>query len=463
MLLMAWVSGRGFAGERNFYNVLAPGGADPWVLRHTDGDYYFTATTGSDLRLWRSRSLVGIVAGEMKIVRTAGGPGPSSQQFWAPELHFLDGKWYLYFAASNGDNAQHRMFVLENSAADPFEGDFVEKGRLFDPQADTWAIDGTVGEVEGTRYFFWSGWEGTSNVRQNLYIARMDNPWTLQSPRVELSRPTYAWETREDPDVNEAPQVLIRGRKIHVVYSASGSWTDHYCLGLLTARLDADLCDSRSWTKHAEPVFRSGNNVFGPGHCSFTKSPNGREDWIVFHAARASGTGWERNIRAQPFGWNTDQTPLFGVPVGPATLLPLPGGEVEHQRYQAETARLWGTSRLARVGSTVKVGHIDTPDSGVEFAVRANRAGPHILSVRFANGTDRGAVATHRVRVNQATEYTLRYPNGGWDRASNSLITIELKRGLNSVALQKGEGFAELDSIDVWPVSLRPRPLVTTE
>lgn len=456
ILAILWASPLSVAAvERSFYNTIGPNGADPWVLRHTDGRYYLMTTTGSDLVIRRSTSLVGIAAGERKTIRGAQSGGESSKEVWAPELHWLDDKWYVYFAASNGNNSNHRMFVLENDSPDPFEGEFREKGKICDPQADRWAIDGTVLDTGRQRYFLWSGWEGSDNVRQNLYIARMSNPWTLDSPRVEISRPTLPWETIGDPDVNEAPQVLIRGKTVCVIYSASGSWTDDYCLGLLTANLDADLLERTAWTKAPAPVFRRSDRVFGPGHCSFTRSPNGREDWIVFHAARYQGAGWERSLRMQPFRWNKNNLPEFGAPVPPGRLIPLPGGEPAHQRLEAEAARHTGKVKSAPLkwaSGKAKVGHLDTADSSVRFSARAASAGPHVMSVRFSNGTANKAAATHRVTVNSGAEQIVRYPNSGWDKFSNAFLEIQLERGMNTIVFQKGEGFAELDCIDLWPL-----------
>jgi GH43 family beta-xylosidase len=234
----------------NFFNVLAPDGADPWVWRHTDGRYYLTMTTGRNLTVVRSETLSGLGGGERKVVWTPPEFGPASRNLWAPELHQIDGKWYLYYAADDGDNARHRMYVLENEAADPFLGAFRWKGKLSAPGEDRWAIDGTVFRAGGTLYFLWSGWEGDEDVRQLLYLAPMRDPWTLAGPRVEISRPTLPWEVRgAPPAVNEGPEVLVRGGSVFVVYSASGSWTDHYCLGLLSAPAGANLLDPASWTK----------------------------------------------------------------------------------------------------------------------------------------------------------------------------------------------------------------------
>ncbi len=301
----------------DFYNVVAPAGADPWLWAH-DGRYYAAVTTGGDVTLIRSRSLSTLGAGERKVVWNPPPGSPVAKNLWAPELHRLGAAWYIYVAADDGKNANHRMYVLENQAADPFEGEFVFKSKIMDPNHDRWAIDGTVLQVDTKLYFIWSGWDGTEDIRQNLYIAPMSNPSTLSGTRVEISRPTHVWERAGGPPaVNEGPQVLVRDRLIHLIYSAGASWTDAYCLGRLTAKIDGDLLAPASWQKHDRPVFASAYGVYGPGHCSFAKSPDGREDWLIYHAARYQGAGWSRLLRGAAFSWDSDGTPRFDSPAPP--------------------------------------------------------------------------------------------------------------------------------------------------
>ena len=184
-------------------------GADPFVVQW-QANYYMTMTTdGSSVSISRAQSLQEIhpnSPGSDTLVVWGAPPGTNySAEVWAPELHHLDGKWYIYVAASDGDNENHRMHVLERDAADPF-GPFVYKAQLA-ATVDRWAIDGTVLEWQGSQYFVWSGWPGSSNGQQNLYIAQMLNPWTLRGDRVLISAPQHAWEMHGMP-INEGPQIL---------------------------------------------------------------------------------------------------------------------------------------------------------------------------------------------------------------------------------------------------------------
>jgi GH43 family beta-xylosidase len=254
-----------------------------------------------------------------------------SSNLWAPELHFVQDKWYVYFAADNGDNANHRMYVLENAAADPTTGTWTFKGKITDP-SDKWAIDGSVFQYNNQSYFIWSGWEGNVNIRQNIYIAKLQNPWTIEGPRMMISTPTFDWETIGEPDVNEGPEAIQNpAGKLFITFSASGCWTDDYSLGLLTLKDGGDPMNAADWTKTPTPVFtkKGENGAYGPGHNGFFKSRDGKEDWIIYHANSMPGQGCSnaRNPRIQKFTWNVDGTPNFGEPVKINLKLKKPSGE----------------------------------------------------------------------------------------------------------------------------------------
>jgi len=336
-LLLQPVAAAAQTASDTFTNPLLQSGPDPWVLSF-DGFYYFMATTGHNLTIWKTRDITDLKDGEKKAVWTPPATGPYSHEIWAPELHRFDGKWYIYFAADAGNNDTHRVFALENSASDPLAGEWVFKGKVADA-TDKWAIDPTAFEQGGRRYMLWSGWEGDTNGQQNIYIAEMSNPWTISSPRVMLSNPKYDWERvyispkQAGPhvEINEGPEILQHGDKIFLTYSASACWTDDYELGMLEAKANSNLLNAKSWKKSDHPVFKQDPKagVFGPGHNGFFKSPDGKEDWIIYHAnpQSAEGCGGARSPRIQKVTWKADGTPDFGTPVPTATPLAKPSHE----------------------------------------------------------------------------------------------------------------------------------------
>jgi len=316
------------AGGATFHNPIQRGGQDPWVIQ--DGDYYYLSESRADGSIWVTRSiarnLTDITSGmATRVWSRPLGAAPNCADVWAPELHHIGDRWVIYYAATTcgGNNAKHRMFALESDTSDPM-GTYHEAGQVTD-SANRWAIDGTRFEYKGQAYFVWSGWPGTTDGQQNLYIATMSDPFTLVGEGVLLSSPTYAWERRAMP-INEGPEAIVTDDAVFLVYSASGSWTDDYCLGMLTGRGD-DLLDPAAWTKTPEAVFAKTTDVFGPGHASFTRSPDGTQDWIVYHSARVSGSGWDRVVNAQPFTW-AGGVPVFGAPVSPTVAQAVPSGQV---------------------------------------------------------------------------------------------------------------------------------------
>lgn len=301
-------------------NPVAPDGADPWLIKH-ENYYYYCYSFEDGIYINKSEFIEDAVQMNGELIWKPEDGKEYSKEIWAPELHNIDGIWYVYFAADNGSNENHKMFVLESKDKNPL-GKYKLKARL-KTEPDMWAIDGTVLKFKNKLYFIWSGWEGTVNVSQNLYIAEMENPWKLKNKRYLISKPEYNWEKVGDPIVNEGPQVLINNDKIFIIYSASGSWTDNYCLGKLTLVNDNPL-NPDSWIKDAAPVFYGTVSVTSPGHASFVKSPDGKEDWIIYHAAKNKGAAWDRNVRMQRFYWDERGHPALGSPVPENVEIPAP-------------------------------------------------------------------------------------------------------------------------------------------
>ncbi len=317
----------------SFVNPVLSSGPDPWIIKQ-GSSYYYTHTLGNRVAIWKSSKVTELRAATPVTIFTAPSSGPNSQNVWAPELHFINNKWYAYYTAgSSPDLNTQRNFVLENSSSDPQTGTWIDKGKIYDPNADFFAIDGTVLNYKNNNYFLWSGEASATEHTQRIYIARMSDPWTLATGRFVISSPEFSWESYgAPPAVNEGPEILKNGAgKVFLVYSASGCWTDDYGLGMLTLKDDGDPLNAADWVKKNVPVFSKNPaaSVFGPGHNSFFKSADGTEDWILYHANSSSGQGCgnNRSPRIQKFTWNGDGTPNFGVPVGTSTPLVKPSGE----------------------------------------------------------------------------------------------------------------------------------------
>jgi len=317
----------GCASPVTFTNPIKDIANDPYVVLY---DHHYYLIESWDGGFWITKSatdnLTDIAwAGDREKVWSYSNQGANCTEYWAPELHQVDDRWYIYYSASTCDadtDWNHRMFVLESVTSDPM-GDYVDRGEVSDG-TDLWAIDGTRFEWQGKAYFVWSGRPNHVDRSQNLYIAEMDGPTQLAGPGVEIAAPEYKWEDSEWPTA-EGPEAIVTDKSVFLVYSANYSGGDHYAYGMLTATA-SDLLDPNAWTKSATPVFQGTDKVISPGHGSFVLSPDGRQWWMIYHAARYPGSGWDRVMMTQQFTWSNGR-PDFGKPVPAGTPLPVPSGQ----------------------------------------------------------------------------------------------------------------------------------------
>lgn len=320
--------------QKTFTNPIA-NGADPWVIEK-DGTYYSCGSARGGIYVSASKKLTD--PGKRVTVWQTPESGWNQSNVWAPELHFFNGHWYIYYAAAKQPGSPfiyQRSGVLESVTDDPF-GPYTDIGMLYtgDNIEDTatvkWAIDLTPLELNGQLYAVWSGWEEnreTDRTPQHLYIARMSDPATIVSNRVKISSPEEAWETGGELDLNEGPQILKNKEKVFIIYSTRESWLKEYRLGQLAlADTSRNPMKPENWKKSG-PVFQGTEEVYGVGHCSFAKSPDGTEDWILYHTKKSTKPGWDRDIRLQPFSWHADGSPNFGSPVPAGKPLEVPSGE----------------------------------------------------------------------------------------------------------------------------------------
>lgn len=329
-----------------FQNPLFGNGADPW-LSYWQGNYYLTTTTWtSQLVMRKSPTLAGLANATPTYVWSDTDPKRCCN-FWAFEFHRLKGpngyRWYLMYTAGTDGTLDHQhLNVLESAGDDPM-GPYQYKGA---PMPDVWNIDGSYLEHNNRLFLMYSQWQGDE---QRNIIVELENPWTLKATSVPkvLTRPELAWE-QSGRKVTEGPAVLKHQGRTFVSYSGSFCDTPDYKLGLLELVGDDPMADG-AWQKFEQPVFSKTDTVFGPGHNGFFKSPDGREDWLIYHAnAKTSeGCGATRSLRAQRVDWRADGSPDFGTPLDPSTVVAAPSGEDQPQTVTLPGAPVYLQPRAA--------------------------------------------------------------------------------------------------------------------
>ncbi|HSW48311.1 MAG TPA: glycoside hydrolase family 43 protein [Candidatus Saccharimonadales bacterium] len=299
-------------------------GQDPFVVRHDDSNLLFQSGRGDrSITVRRFETPEEMLKSKPVTLWTPDKKSDHRFELWAPEAHNLlnsEGKprWYIPYAASDGENENHRKYVLESETADPL-GPYHEVGRPADQHNDHWAIDMTYLQQGNDLYAIWSGTKDDSSLLpQNLYIAEMSDPWTISGKRQMISTPDHAWERTIAP-INEGPQVLKNGDQTFLVYSADASWANPgYKLGLLEYT-GGDVMNPASWVKHPEPVLDKG----GAGHASFVRTDSG-ENVIYLHRKLSTDNSWrDRVIEHDVF--NFDQAtgrPVFQAPTSKVVSLP---------------------------------------------------------------------------------------------------------------------------------------------
>ena len=294
------------------------------------GNYYATIQpqSGDSIILYTSSDPAQLSTGRSRCVFH----DSQMQHIWSPELHRLNSKWYIYFEADDGNTDNHQLYVLENSSDYPMQGEFKLKGAIKTNEEWNFGLHPTSIVVRGQQYLIWSGWQHrrSETETQCIFIARMQNPWTLESERVLLSQPELEWERQWiNPDglrsnypifVNENPEAFLTsdGRRVCVCYSASGIWTVYHVLGMLTAPSDADLLNPQSWTKRTEPILLGGSggedagSLYGCSNISVTPTADGNGHWLFYESMQADADGVvHRDIRMRPLHWETDGMPDF--------------------------------------------------------------------------------------------------------------------------------------------------------
>lgn len=319
-----------------YKNPFIPERADPYITKGPDGMFYFTASfpaTGDEqhgydrIILRKSETVGGLADAAEFTVWKAHKDGIMSRHIWAPELHFIGGKWYIYFAAATSVNKWDiKPYVLRCREEEPYTDNWEELGVVQKTDGDSlsfrcFSLDMTYFTHKNKHYLIWAQIEGDSS----LFMAETSEtaPWRLISAPILLSKPEYDWE-KVVHRVNEGASVLKTEEKIYIFFSASGTGAE-YCIGRLEADSDSDLMNPDSWKKLEYPVLSTADltDEAGPGHNCFIRDENG-ELLLVYHARPSShlmkecGTFFEeslydpcRHTRIKKVCFNENGIPVF--------------------------------------------------------------------------------------------------------------------------------------------------------
>lgn len=332
--LLSCRSGKNVVSEDDYFtNPITSSRVNNSYIYLFEGQYYFVQNYNGNFMLQRMSD-----PSELDLEKMSVCAEPAKdyglQHLWYPRIVNIDGVWYIYATADDGNTDNHKMYVFMNDNSDPFVGQFRLASRLVTDAGDNWAIHGMVFSYLGELYMVWSGWQSRRAYveTQCLYIARMNDPLTLSGERVLISMPEYDWERqtvsregfslRYPVYVDEHPFFFCDEvtDKAYIYYSASAGWTGFCCIGELSADKNADLLDPASWKKSPAPVFVEDreNNIFGPSVPCIFPSPDHMRWYLAYTAAQQStvqGGNVGRTPCIKPISFSKEGHPEFGSPL----------------------------------------------------------------------------------------------------------------------------------------------------
>lgn len=389
-----------------FYNPLdiSKGIGDPWLYQGPDGYYYYTHSAAGGIKLTKTASPTLLKEDDEDETRTKiifRQKSIDRVEIWAPEVFYFNGYWYAYFTAAEDktdalekDTSRH-SYGMKSKTADPF-GEWETAVKIELPD-DYRSIDADFVNYQGKQYIVYAGWPNKTNerYRQNLYINRLEdgNPLKVHSSetvRHLVSAPTNTWEIDGGTAQNEGPcfTTTPNGKGV-LFYSGSYSGGDNYCIAYLSIG-DGDPLEEASWQKCSTPLMQKDmaySEIIAPGHNSIFKSPDGKEDWICYHAAKRSGSGWDRQIRLQKMSWDGD-IPKVEKIAKASDPVSLPSGDqaVRHL-YEAEKATLTedcyivDQTGFASNNNCVSI----SAEGSVTFQIGVPENGKYALGIRYSN------------------------------------------------------------------------------
>ena len=294
------------SGEISFQNPIA-GFADPSIVYH-EGYYYYTYANGYNggMGLWMAKAVnlcdIGKVEPILIWSQKLTGQAKEMTALWAPQLYFMDGRWYIYAAAQTSkDKASgadlRYPYVWIGQVDDP-TGPYEYFGCMenIDPDAYTY-LSPRVIKHGGKWYMFMSGFytkEDTNPHTQRMRVCELESPTKMASKQIVISSPCYYYEydpadTAMAKGIMEGPYPFYAPNgSLYLIFAAGHTRTDYYATGIMrfNGTENDSLLDATKWEKFPEPLQYANldNFVYSPGAMIVTTSPDGSKFYGVYHA-----------------------------------------------------------------------------------------------------------------------------------------------------------------------------------
>ncbi len=316
---------KGRIHQEHFGFPVAFNRADPCIC-YWEGVYYFIATNDADnnhtLYVRESDTMEGLVTAEEHLILDSSTYEGIGGLLWAPEFHEINGRLYIFHAATPGEffcEESHIMELREGGRPSCREdwsapkrvvkadgSDICEMGKEI-------TLDMTCYEWEGSFYVIWSQRQFLpKDLGAWLYIAKLnpEKPWMLLSEPVVLSKPDYGWGNNHT-FVEEGPFALFGKDKLFITFSAAAV-DSSYVVSYLEIPAGKDLLVRENWKKNNYPILtsRSVKGEFGTGHNAYVTDEFGTI-WNTYHAR--PGEEGVRSSGVRRVFFDVDGCPILDV------------------------------------------------------------------------------------------------------------------------------------------------------
>jgi beta-xylosidase len=295
---------------------------DPFVLKH-NGEYWAYCSG-----VWQDGRCFGILYSPDLVnwQECAGALAPLPGDFlcyWAPEVSYFEGKFYMYYSVGNEEFMHIRVAVAEHPA-----GPFEDSGKVL--TQEKFAIDAHVfaDPLSGKRYLFYAtDYLEHTHIGTGTAFDELLDPFILAGKPRPVTRAKYNWQVYDPARAEkggvrwhtvEGPFVLYHNGLYYQMFSG-GNWQNvSYGVSYAVTR---DLTTTEEWAQAADgerilPILRTiEGKVIGPGHNSVVVGPDGSELWCIYHR-------WSHDRRARQMAidrlvFESDELKVFGPSTTP--------------------------------------------------------------------------------------------------------------------------------------------------